>query len=120
MAARLKTFDPTTTPTLTPCAPFASATSAEEISGLSGRGPALVSETFNSNTINLVAGIVLPALFVSSFGLSTAGRLDLLWLGGMTGLALLFLSRSGGMGRVGAIALVVAYGAFVSLQLVVS
>ena len=35
MAARLKTFDPTTTPTLTPCAPFASATSAEEISGLS-------------------------------------------------------------------------------------
>ena len=87
--------------------------------GLSGRGPALVSETFNSNTINLVAGIVLPALFVSAFGLSTAGRLDLLWLGGMTGLVLLLLSRSGGMGRVGAIALVVAYVAFVSLQLVV-
>jgi len=33
--------------------------------GMLGRGEALVSETFASNTINLLGGVLLPALFVA-------------------------------------------------------
>ena len=33
--------------------------------GLANRGAALVTETLNSNTINLVAGVALPSLFVT-------------------------------------------------------
>ena len=33
--------------------------------GLAGRGEALVGETFNSNTINLAAGVIVPSLFVT-------------------------------------------------------
>ena len=33
--------------------------------GMAGRGAALVSETFNSNTINLAAGVIVPAMFVA-------------------------------------------------------
>ena len=33
--------------------------------GLAGRGAALVGETFNSNTINLGFGVIVPSLFVT-------------------------------------------------------
>ena len=49
--------------------------------GRAGRGAALVSETMNSNTINLVGGVALPALFVG-FGHRFSGVLavDVVWL----------------------------------------
>jgi cation:H+ antiporter len=81
--------------------------------GLAGRGSALVSETLNSNTINLVAGIVVPALFVSVVSLTTATKFDLAWLLMMTVAALAALAPSRGCGRGAGAGLIVLYGVFV-------
>ena len=48
--------------------------------GRARRGAALVTETMNSNTINLVGGIAIPALFVSFGAISTLGAIDIGWL----------------------------------------
>jgi cation:H+ antiporter len=81
--------------------------------GRAGRGGALVGETFNSNTINLAAGVILPSLFVTLAALSTLGKLQLAWLVAATLLSMVLLARPGGMRRAGATALVVLYFAFV-------
>ena len=86
--------------------------------GLSRRGSALVSETFNSNTINLVAGVTIPALFVGVSSISGLGRFDVAWLLAMTALSLLLLARPGGMRRAGAAALISAYAVFVGVHVV--
>ena len=48
--------------------------------GLADRGAALVGETFNSNTINLGFGVIVPSLFVTFTAASTLGKLQLAWL----------------------------------------
>ena len=60
-----------------------------------GRGAAVVSETFNSNSLNLIAGAYLPTLFVTAGPMSDAGRM-VLWclLGGTVLATLLFLRRA--------------------------
>jgi cation:H+ antiporter len=85
--------------------------------GLADRGAALVTEALNSNTINLVAGVSIPALFVSLSARSTADRVDLGVLVTMTLCSLAFLRSSRGMGRLGGLALVAMYGAFVAVEL---
>jgi cation:H+ antiporter len=85
--------------------------------GLARRGEALVSETLNSNTINLAGGVMVPALFVTITSSSTIGRLDLAWLLGMTCLCLLLLARPRGAGRGAGVALVLTYAGFVAIQL---
>lgn len=60
-----------------------------------GRGAAVVSETFNSNSLNLIAGAYLPTLFVTAGPLSGPGRFALWWLLRGTLLAtILFLRRA--------------------------
>jgi Ca2+/Na+ antiporter len=86
--------------------------------GMLGRGEALVSETLASNTINLLGGVLLPALFVAVALRSDHERLDLLWLGAMTGACLLGLARRGGVGRVWGAALLAIYLAFVLSKLI--
>jgi cation:H+ antiporter len=81
-----------------------------------GRGAAVVSATVNSNTINLVAGLALPALLI---GMSSAARdvgVELGWLLGMTVIGLLLLLPAKGMTRVGGAALIVLYLLFVVMQ----
>ena len=63
--------------------------------GMARRGAALVTEAFNSNTINLVAGVALPSLFVSLTSHSATGRLDLALLALAT-VATVWLSRRAG------------------------
>lgn len=76
-----------------------------------GRGAAVVSATFNSNTLNLVAGIAVPILFFPSLRDSVpAGYV--LWLLALSLLALVLLVR--GLGRFGAVLLFGAYAAFVA------
>jgi cation:H+ antiporter len=79
-----------------------------------GHGAAVVSETLNSNTINLVAGLALPALVYGS----AAGHasLDLAWLLGMTVLAVLLLARPRGLKRAGGTALIALYVLFVVVR----
>ena len=81
--------------------------------GRAGRGAALVGETFNSNTINLAAGVIIPSLFVTLAAISTVGKVQLGWLLVATLLTLFLLGRPGGMRRAGAAALIVMYFAFV-------
>ncbi len=80
--------------------------------GLAERGAALVGETFNSNTINLAAGVVVPSLFVTLAAISTLGKLQLAWLLAANLFTLGVLARPGGMGRSAAAGLIVLYLAF--------
>ena len=80
--------------------------------GRAGRGAALVGETFNSNTINLAAGVILPSLFVTLTDVGTLGRLQLAWLLAATLVTLALLARPGGMRRSGGTALIALYFAF--------
>jgi cation:H+ antiporter len=86
--------------------------------GGAGRGAALVGETFNSNTINLGFGVIVPSLFVTFASTSTLGKLQLAWLVGATLYTLAMLARPGGMRRPDAVVLVVLYFAFVGGTLV--
>jgi cation:H+ antiporter len=84
--------------------------------GLARRGSALVSEAFNSNTLNLVAGVTIPALFVTVTSSSAVAKADVAWLVAMTVLCIFLLGRPGGMRRAGAAALIAFYAAFVVVQ----
>jgi cation:H+ antiporter len=84
---------------------------------LQGRGSALVSETLNSNTINLVGGLAVPALFVSVSSTSGLTLFDLGWLVAMTVAVLLLLGRREGIDRSGGIAILLLYAVFVVVQI---
>jgi cation:H+ antiporter len=86
--------------------------------GLAGRGAALVGETFNSNSINLGVGVILPSLFVTFAAVSSVGKQQLAWLLAMTIVAVGLLARPAGMRRAGAAMLIVLYFAFVAGTLV--
>ncbi len=85
--------------------------------GSAGRGAALVAETLNSNTINLFAGAIVPAVFVTLEATSSAAKVQLAWLGAMTLVALGLLMRSAGVRRPQAGLLIVLYVAFVVVEL---
>jgi cation:H+ antiporter len=84
---------------------------------LQGRGSALVSETLNSNTINLVGGLAVPALFVSVSSTSGLTLFDLGWLVATTVAVLLLLGRREGIDRSGGIAILLLYAVFVVVQI---
>jgi cation:H+ antiporter len=86
--------------------------------GRANRGAALVGETFNSNTINLTAGVIIPSLFVTLSAVGTLGKVQLAWLLGATLFTLAALARPGGMRRADGVALVVLYFAFAVSTLV--
>jgi hypothetical protein len=85
--------------------------------GLADRGTALISETLNSNTINLVGGAAVPALFVSLGTLSGNVVFEVLWLLGMTLVSLLLLTRRGGAGRAGGALILALYATFVAVEI---
>ena len=83
--------------------------------GLQGRGSALLSETLNSNTINLVAGIAIPALVLSLGTFSGLVAFDFAWLIATTLIVLALLVR--GVGRAGGGLVVGLYVVFVAVQI---
>lgn len=83
--------------------------------GRAHRGSALVSETFNSNTINLVGGLAVPALF-ASVAAGGLARADGVWLLGMTVLVVALLVPRTGVRRVGGSVLIASWVAFAVLQ----
>lgn len=87
--------------------------------GLQHRGSALMSETLNSNSINLVAGLALPAALGSLGAFSGLDVFDLAWLVGMTVAAVLLFGRRGGAGRAAGVFLIGLYAVFLAVQLVV-
>jgi cation:H+ antiporter len=83
--------------------------------GVHHRGTALVSETLNSNTINLVAGVAIPALLLSLGSFSGLVAFDLVWLIGSTLVVLGLLVR--GVGRAGGGLVVGLYVVFLAVQI---
>jgi cation:H+ antiporter len=84
--------------------------------GRAGRGSALVSETMNSNTINLIGGIAVPALFVGFGRFSNLLAVDIAWLLAATALTLALLWRPTGVGRRGGVLLVLSWVGFAVVQ----
>jgi cation:H+ antiporter len=85
--------------------------------GRAGRGSALVAETMNSNTINLVGGIAVPALFVAvGSNLSGLERTDVVWLLVATAVTVALLARRRGLDSAGGAVLVVGWIAFAAVQ----
>src|SRR6478672_2502039 len=81
------------------------------------RGSAVVSETLNSNTVNLVFGVSVPALFV---GLGSAGalaRFDVAWLLLTTVVVIALLARRAGVGKSAGLAILALYAVFVAVQI---
>lgn len=87
--------------------------------GLAGRGEALVSETLNSNTINLTFGIVVPALFVTVTRGPTGFELDFVWMVAVTVAMLVLVGRRRtGAGRLAGAAILASYIAYVAVRIV--
>jgi cation:H+ antiporter len=76
------------------------------------RGDAAVSETFNSNTINLLGGIAVPAVVIGLGTVTGVARSEMVWLAALTAMTLLGLARPRGIGRPAGAALIVAYCTF--------
>ncbi len=85
--------------------------------GRARRGAALVTEALNSNTINLVAGVALPSLFVTLAAKSAKDQLDLALLAVAMVATVALLSPRKGMGRAGAGLIMILYAAFVAVTL---
>jgi len=88
--------------------------------GLQHRGSALMSETLNSNSINVVAGIALPAALGTLVTFSQLDVFNLVWLFAMTAAALVLFGRRGGAGRRAGAFLIVLYAVFVVVQVTAS
>ena len=87
--------------------------------GLAGRASALVSETLNSNTINLLGGIVVPSVLVSLSAADSGSRFDVAALVGLTAVTLVMIGRRDGAGRVAGVGIVAGYMAYIAVRLAV-
>ena len=79
-----------------------------------GRGAAVLSTALNSNAINVMAGLLVPA---SLTGLGPRSGQDILvaaWYAGLTVFALALAYRDRGLGRIPDVAIIVGYLAFVT------
>jgi cation:H+ antiporter len=77
-----------------------------------GRGAAVISESLNSNTLNILAGICLPALLIGFATPSPQIIFATLWLLGMKCVAVTASSHHRGLHRGGGAVLVVLYLVF--------
>jgi cation:H+ antiporter len=81
-------------------------------------GATLVSEALNSNTLNLVAGLGLPAIVLGAATLrGGAAPASFAWLVGLTAAALALTILQRGLTRPGSLALIAGYAAFVAFLL---
>jgi cation:H+ antiporter len=79
-----------------------------------GRGAAVLSTALNSNAINVVAGLLIPACLAGLGPGSGQGTLVAVWYAGLTVLALALAFRGRGLGRVCGAAIIAGYLAFVT------
>jgi cation:H+ antiporter len=84
--------------------------------GLQRRGSALMSETLNSNSINIVAGLAVPAALGTLAAFSGLAIFDVAWLIAMTVAALVLFGKRGGAGRGAGAVLIVLYAVFLAVQ----
>ncbi len=77
-----------------------------------GRGSAVVVETFNSNSLNLFVGVLLPSLIVGIGSPSGQSIMSLWWMAGMTVGAVAWCAIRCGPSWPGGAALIAGYIAF--------
>jgi Ca2+/Na+ antiporter len=77
----------------------------------------VVSEAFNSNTLNLVAGIGVPALVLGSVTTVRGSATDLAWLVGLTVLAIGLGYAQRGLSRAGGLLLIAGYLLFLGVEM---
>jgi cation:H+ antiporter len=85
--------------------------------GLQQRGSALMSETLNSNSINVAVGLAVPIALGTLEAFSHLDVFDLTWLFAMTAAALVLFARRDGAGRGAGGFLIFLYAVFVAVQL---
>jgi cation:H+ antiporter len=78
-----------------------------------GRSSAVMSVALNSNSLNVLFGLLVPAVFVHLSRYGTTGVVVAVWYAAMTTAALVLAYRGRGLGRFSGAALVLAYLAFV-------
>ena len=83
-----------------------------------GRGAAVLSTALNSNAINVVAGLLIPASLAGLGPRSGQGTLVAAWYAGLTVLALALAFRGRGLGRASGTAIIAGYLAFVTALIV--
>ncbi len=85
-----------------------------------GRGAAALSTALNSNTLNVLAGLLVPGALIGMAKSSGEGLLIAAWYLGLTALTLALAYADHGLRRWAGWAIVACYGAFVALVLVIS
>ena len=83
-----------------------------------GRGAAVLSIALNSNAINIVAGLLIPACVAGLGPPSGQGALVAAWYAGLTVLSLALAYRGRGLGRSAGAVIIAGYLAFVTALLV--
>jgi cation:H+ antiporter len=81
------------------------------------RGTALFSSTMNSNSINLVGGLVIPALFVG-VGAAAGSLADFRWLAALTLIAVIAPLRGGRLHPVAGALIIAIYAIFVVYRVI--
>jgi Ca2+/Na+ antiporter len=82
------------------------------------RGAAVISEAFNSNNANVLAGLCLPAAVLGLGGRGGVGELTVWWAFAITAFAVWLLAAGRGLGRRAGTAIVLVYAVFVAAVLV--
>lgn len=85
-----------------------------------GRGAAALSTAFNSNNINVVAGLLIPAAILGLAPSSSSGSLAVGWYVGLTALVLVLAFHGRGLGRAAGWIVVASYVTFVGILIAVS
>jgi cation:H+ antiporter len=82
---------------------------------LHGRGAATVSEAFNSNSLNVIAGLAIPSLVLALGAASGVVVFSVWWLLGMTVAAIALAYRGGGLRRAEGAVVVALYVVFAAV-----
>jgi cation:H+ antiporter len=85
-----------------------------------GRGAAALSTALNSNTINVAAGLLIPAAFIGLAKPSGSGLLVAGWYAGLTVLTLVLAYLGRGLRRWSGWLIIAAYVVFVAVVLVIA
>lgn len=85
-----------------------------------GRGAATLSTALNSNSLNVMAGLLIPAVVIGLAKPSGSGLLVSSWYVGLTALTLALAHAGHGLGRAAGGLIIVAYVVFVLALLAVS
>jgi cation:H+ antiporter len=81
---------------------------------LRGDGATVISEAFNSNTLNLVAGLGLPALILGTGVPPPSATTALVWLAALSLTAIVVLVLQRGLTRTGGVVIIGLYAAFLA------